>query len=603
MSGRFNGYDTMGLDPEDLTQMDGVMGGGNALLDMDLVQDIGIHMGFSSQGANMHGDVMSMNVTQSLDDLIKQNAILLQNGQDMSQRRYSGIDQNSLGRSMDFNNSASFDNVSFGIDLQPRIQQGGPTQTASRLQPQISPQSAMSRKPTLMANMSTLDTSYNAPFGSDMSGVTQFQTANSGLLGMNLPGDGAFNKMSMPLIQADMIAINQMNMYNPAHSFQTEVMATPMRTGLQSDVMHRSSIQNSEGDIRSGSTNVADMGKIFNSSFGVNDNEGQGRVNNDSTRRRSSEVSSTSKPKQRNLSSISPHPIQVVPAQVMTQLSPLESQFLLQSQVSPRNQSLNGLSPRQQADAMIRDGNVMQQTPTSQITSKPNVRGNVHQDVNTFVKTSDPCNPDRHNINGPVVPWETPEGGWPSSMSGKPHTISSYKNAYSSTGFDMLQVLMRIVTRPNPEINLGIVDLSCAFVVCDADQYDCPIVYCSENFERLTGYTKHMILGRNCRFLQAPDGSVESGIARKYTDDDSVSYLREMIRLEREAQISMINYRRGGQPFMNLLTTIPITWDSDRIKYYVGFQVDLVEQPNAVTSRNTGESLLCVCNSNVFNKT
>ena len=40
---------------------------------------------------------------------------------------------------------------------------------------------------------------------------------------------------------------------------------------------------------------------------------------------------------------------------------------------------------------------------------------------------------------------------------------------------------------------------------------------------------------------------------------------------------------------MNLLTMIPITWDTDQVKFFVGFQVDLVEQPNAVTNKNPGE--------------
>ncbi|KAK5126366.1 hypothetical protein LTR85_010602 [Meristemomyces frigidus] len=191
-----------------------------------------------------------------------------------------------------------------------------------------------------------------------------------------------------------------------------------------------------------------------------------------------------------------------------------------------------------------------------------------------------------YNPNNQGFAWETPEGGWPSTMSGRPHMQSVYKNAYSSTGFDMLGVLMRVATRPAPEINIGSVDLSCAFVVCDAEKDDFPIVYCSDNFERLTGYTKHMILGRNCRFLQSPDGQVAPGVRRKYVDDDSVLYLKNMINTRREAQISLINYRRGGQPFMNLLTMIPITWDTDQVKFFVGFQVDLVEQPNAVTNKN-----------------
>jgi PAS domain-containing protein len=150
---------------------------------------------------------------------------------------------------------------------------------------------------------------------------------------------------------------------------------------------------------------------------------------------------------------------------------------------------------------------------------------------------------------------------------------------------------MRVATRQNPQIDIGSVDLSCAFVVCDAQKDDNPIVYCSENFERLTGYSKHMILGRNCRFLQSPDGKVEPGIKRKYVDDDSVLYLKNMINTQQEAQISLINYRRGGQPFMNLLTMIPIPWDTGaEIKFIVGFQVDLVEQPGSMQNKNPGAS-------------
>lgn len=188
-------------------------------------------------------------------------------------------------------------------------------------------------------------------------------------------------------------------------------------------------------------------------------------------------------------------------------------------------------------------------------------------------------------------PWRTPPGGFPSTMHSKPHMNTQFKNAYSSTGFDMLGVLMRVAARPDPVIDIGSVDLSCAFVVCDAQMDDNPIVYCSENFERLTGYSKHMILGRNCRFLQSPDGKVEPGTPRKYVDDSSVQYLKSMINTKSEAQISLINYRRGGQPFMNLLTMIPITWDSDReVKFYVGFQVDLVEQPSSMTNKNADGS-------------
>jgi PAS domain S-box-containing protein len=132
--------------------------------------------------------------------------------------------------------------------------------------------------------------------------------------------------------------------------------------------------------------------------------------------------------------------------------------------------------------------------------------------------------------------------------------------------------------------------MSCAFILCDVTSHDDPIVYVSDAFERLTGYTKHEILGRNCRFLQSPDGKVDPGTKRKYVDDQTVYRLKEKIQSRTEVQVSMINYRKGGQSFVNLLTMIPIQWGTSEYKFYVGFQVDLVEQPNAVTKRNSGKS-------------
>jgi hypothetical protein len=40
---------------------------------------------------------------------------------------------------------------------------------------------------------------------------------------------------------------------------------------------------------------------------------------------------------------------------------------------------------------------------------------------------------------------------------------------------------------------------------------------------------------------------------------------------------------------MNLLTMIPIAWEpGGKMKFFVGFQVDLVEQPGAMTNKNSG---------------
>ncbi|KAI8090427.1 hypothetical protein BDF21DRAFT_436839 [Thamnidium elegans] len=157
-----------------------------------------------------------------------------------------------------------------------------------------------------------------------------------------------------------------------------------------------------------------------------------------------------------------------------------------------------------------------------------------------------------------------------------------YSGMYANTGFDMLSILSRVANRPNPQIDLGPVDLSCSFVVVDARQYDFPLVYASPMFERLTGYAPNEVMGMNCRFLQAPDGRVAIGSRRKYTDNTTVYHIKTHMVQGKESQSSIINYRKTGQPFVNLLTVIPISWESDEIDYFVGLQIDLVEQPNSI---------------------
>ncbi|KAI0424894.1 PAS domain-containing protein [Xylaria sp. FL1042] len=171
------------------------------------------------------------------------------------------------------------------------------------------------------------------------------------------------------------------------------------------------------------------------------------------------------------------------------------------------------------------------------------------------------------------------------SMRPQPPPEDNNKTVYSKSGFDMLRALWKVHTRKNPQVHLGAVDMSCAFVVCDMTQNDCPIIYVSDNFQNLTGYSRHDIVGKNCRFLQAPDGLVESGTKREFVDNGAVYNLKVKIAECKEVQQSLINYRKGGKPFLNLLTMIPIPWDHEEdFRYIIGFQIDLVECPDAIAS-------------------
>ncbi|KAH7886815.1 hypothetical protein F5I97DRAFT_1057930 [Phlebopus sp. FC_14] len=163
---------------------------------------------------------------------------------------------------------------------------------------------------------------------------------------------------------------------------------------------------------------------------------------------------------------------------------------------------------------------------------------------------------------------------------------------YSTSGFDLLSILSRITNRPNPTIHLGPVDFSCSFAIADVRRHDSPIVYASPTFYRLTGYSEHEVLGRNCRFLQSPTGHVSKGEPRRFASPDAVAYMRKSLASSKECQTSLINYRKGGQAFINLVTVIPLRGgihntpeEADEVAYHVGFQVDLTEQPNRILEK------------------
>ncbi|KAI9844206.1 MAG: blue light receptor [Sclerophora amabilis] len=160
-----------------------------------------------------------------------------------------------------------------------------------------------------------------------------------------------------------------------------------------------------------------------------------------------------------------------------------------------------------------------------------------------------------------------------------------YREAFSYEGFDEQSILARVVRRANPEFDIGDISMACSVVFCDASQHDLPIVHCSAAFQVLTGYSRHEILGRNCRFLQTPGG--KDADRNRYVDSKSTGYLKGRILAGQEAQVTLINYRKNGQAFLNLLTVVPIAppraddGAGQGIQYFVGLSVDLMQLSEA----------------------
>jgi PAS domain S-box-containing protein len=114
--------------------------------------------------------------------------------------------------------------------------------------------------------------------------------------------------------------------------------------------------------------------------------------------------------------------------------------------------------------------------------------------------------------------------------------------------------------RVSRELKDALSSLQQTFVVSDATRPDCPIIYASAGFYTMTGYAAKDVVGRNCRFLQGPD-----------TDMDEVAKIRDAVKTGRSFCGRLLNYRKDGTPFWNMLTVTPIRDDNGKVIKFIGY--------------------------------
>jgi PAS domain-containing protein len=152
---------------------------------------------------------------------------------------------------------------------------------------------------------------------------------------------------------------------------------------------------------------------------------------------------------------------------------------------------------------------------------------------------------------------------------------SQYQHVFQLDQFDIFRALDKLATRQDAKGNHSAVDESDSFVVVDLWQHDSPIIYVSDNFSSLTGYSREEAIGRNARFLQSPDGVVQAGATRDHISSASAWELNQQIAQGQEFQYVVKNFRKNREPFLNLLTIIPLPEDTPATRYMFGVQVEL----------------------------
>jgi PAS domain S-box-containing protein len=116
--------------------------------------------------------------------------------------------------------------------------------------------------------------------------------------------------------------------------------------------------------------------------------------------------------------------------------------------------------------------------------------------------------------------------------------------------------------------------------VVDATLPDMPLIYVNPAFERLTGYGRNEVLGRNCRFMQGP-----------MTDQPGRASLRDALRAGQSASVTLSNMRKDGTVFSNALHVEPVRDAAGHLTHYIGVQRDVTEQSRAADKLRLSEEL------------
>jgi PAS domain S-box-containing protein len=116
-------------------------------------------------------------------------------------------------------------------------------------------------------------------------------------------------------------------------------------------------------------------------------------------------------------------------------------------------------------------------------------------------------------------------------------------------------------------------------VIADAGDPDRPIIYCNPAFEKLSGYSREEVIGRNCRFLQGPD-----------TDRTELNKLRSSLQTGTEIKVILKNYRKDKTTFWNELTVSPVRDTNGKLTHFIGIQNDITQRVAAETALRVSEA-------------
>lgn len=102
--------------------------------------------------------------------------------------------------------------------------------------------------------------------------------------------------------------------------------------------------------------------------------------------------------------------------------------------------------------------------------------------------------------------------------------------------------------------------------ICDMSLASAPIIHVNKGFEAITGYDLEEVVGSSCRFLQGPN-----------SDPASLEMIHEAISTGSTCQVRLLNYRKDGTAFNNMIVFRPIFDCEGHFVFGVSINVEVVD--------------------------
>ncbi|KAG4073881.1 hypothetical protein HA402_014086, partial [Bradysia odoriphaga] len=143
--------------------------------------------------------------------------------------------------------------------------------------------------------------------------------------------------------------------------------------------------------------------------------------------------------------------------------------------------------------------------------------------------------------------------------------ISLYKLRFS---YDNFEIVCLVYCNFGDESNSN-------FVLGNAQVSGYPIVYCSDGFVELSGFSRAQIMqkGCACRFLYGPE-----------TKDDNKAQIEKSLDGKNELKLEVIFYKKNGTPFWCLLDIVPIKNEKRDVVLFLASHKDITNTKMAEMS-------------------